>query len=93
MLKDIKKRAYHHARIIEGQMRALIKAIEEEAYCIDVLTQSLAVEKSLRSLRKLVLENHLRTHVKDVMANGTKRDKEKAVEELLELYELSNVRG
>ena len=74
-------------------MRALIKAIEEETYCIDVLTQSLAVEKSLRSLRKLVLENHLRTHVKDVMANGTKRDKEKAIEELLELYELSNVRG
>ena len=93
MLKDIKKRACHHSRIIEGQMRALIKAIEEETYCIDVLTQSLAVEKSLRSLRKLVLENHLSTHVKDVMTNGTKRDKEKAIEELLELYELSNVRG
>ena len=93
MIADIKKRSVHRSKIIEGQIAALVKAIEEEKYCVDVMTQSLAIQKSLRSLNKLVLENHLKTHVKEGMSEGSSKEQEELIEELLKLYNLSNVRG
>ena len=90
MITDIKKRSLHRAKIIEGQMRGIQKMIENEDYCMDIITQSLAVQKSLSSLNKLVLENHLRTHVKDMFVAG---ETDRAVEELLSVYELAKVRG
>lgn len=93
MITDIKKRALHRAKILEGQMRGIQNMIEKEDYCIDILTQSLAVQKSIGSLNKLLLENHLRTHVTDMIANGDEKTQEGAVDELLSLYELSNVRS
>lgn len=73
-------------------MRGVQKMIENEEYCMDILTQSLAIQKSIGSLNKLVLENHIRTHIKDNLQSGVKKDQDKAIEELLALYELSNVR-
>lgn len=89
-MKDTKSRAIHRLKIIKGQVEALEKQVEEDAYCMDILTQSLAAQKSLASLNKLVLENHLRTHVADMMQRG---DSEKAIAELAQLYELNNIRG
>ena len=67
--------------------------IDNEAYCMDILTQSLAIQKSLASLNKLILENHLRTHVQNMIASGDKAQQTRATDELLHLYELHNVRG
>lgn len=92
MIADIKKRALHRTRILEGQMRGLEKMIDAEEYCVDIVTQSLAIQKSLGSLNKLLVENHLRTHVADMFeAGGDQR--ERAIDELLKLFELSNNRG
>lgn len=93
MIADIKKRATHRSKIIEGQFKGLQKLIENEAYCMDILTQGLAIQKSLASLNKLVLENHLRTHVAEMLSTNDKKKHEKAVAELLSLYELNNIRG
>jgi DNA-binding FrmR family transcriptional regulator len=60
---------------------------------MDILTQSLAIQKSLASLNKLILENHLRTHVTDMLHSSEEVHQEKAIEELLKLYELNNIRG
>ncbi len=93
MIKDIKRRAMHRAKILEGQMRGLQKMINDEEYCMDILTQSLAIQKSLSSLSKLILENHLRTHISHDLRSDSEKSKEKAIDELLGLYELSNVRS
>jgi DNA-binding FrmR family transcriptional regulator len=93
MISDIKQRALHRAKILEGQMRGVQKMIENEDYCMDILTQSLAIQKSIGSLNKLILENHVRTHIKENLSSSTDKDQEKAIEELLELYELSSIRG
>ena len=89
---DIKRRALHRTKIISAQMRGLEKQIADDAYCMDVLTQSLAIQKSLASLNKLILERHLRTHIADKMTSGDKAQQSKAIEELLNLYELNNIR-
>lgn len=76
----------HRARIIRGQLDGLIKAIDREAYCPEVLGQSLSIQRSLKSLDAFLLENHLRTHVKEQMSK--KRGEEKAVKELIKVYTL-----
>ncbi len=87
MIEDIKKRALHRARILEGQLRGVEKMIENEDYCVDIITQTLAIQKSLSSLNKLLVENHLRTHVSEMFdAGGETRDA--AVAELLTVFEL-----
>lgn len=93
MIIDIKKRALHRARILEGQMRGLQKKIENEDYCIDILTQSLAIQKSLGSLNRLIIENHLKTHIKDLYASGDNTKIEIADTELLKIFELYANRG
>lgn len=92
MIDDIKKRALHRSRILQGQLRGLEKMIDNEEYCVDIITQSLAVQKSLRSLNKLLVENHLRTHVTDMFEAGGD-EREAAVRELLTVFELTNNRG
>lgn len=74
-------------------MRGVQKMIENEDYCMDILTQNLAIQKSIGSLNKLILENHVRTHIKQNLVSGAAQDHDKAVNELLALYELTNVRG
>ena len=87
VIDDIKKRALHRAAIIEGQVRGLTKMIENEAYCMDLIGQSRAIQKALASLDKLLLENHLRTHVAHMFEHcGDERDT--AVAELLKAYDL-----
>ena len=85
--QKIKKRAIHRARIVHGQLGGLIKAIEKEDYCPELLGQSLSIQRSLKSLDAFLLENHLRTHVKHQM---NRKGEEKAVKELIKIYTLSN---
>lgn len=86
--QKLKKRAIHRAKIIRGQLDGLIKAIEQEMYCPELLGQSLSIQRSLKSLDAFLFENHLRTHVKHQMRSSG--DDEKAVKELIRIYTLSN---
>lgn len=86
--QNLKKRALHRAKILRGQFDGLIKAIEKEEYCPTLLEQSRSIERSLKSLESFLLENHLRSHVKEQMR--PKGDFEAAVKELIKIYNLSN---
>ncbi len=90
MIEDIKKRALHRTKIIEGQIRGLEKMIESEEYCMDIITQSLAIQKSLGSLNKLIVENHLRTHVSHMMRSDDPAKNQQAVDEMLKVFELQS---
>ncbi len=90
MIESIQKRALHRSKILQGQLKGLEKMIDSSEYCMDILTQSLAIQRSLSSLNKLILENHLRTHVTADIQSG---NQDKAIDELLGLYELNNVRS
>ncbi len=93
MITDLKKRALHRSKILQGQLKGVEKMIEDEKYCMDIITQNLAIQKSLSSLNKLLLENHLRTHISEKMAVVDDKEHTEAVEELLSLYELTQVRS
>lgn len=93
MIVEIKRRALHRSKILQGQLKGLEKMIDKEEYCVDIITQSLAIQKSLSSLNKLILENHLKTHVKDNLSSSEEKRQDATIKELLTLYELTHVRG
>lgn len=86
MKKELKGRASRRLKIIEGQVRGLQKMIEDEKYCIDVITQSQAIKEALSSFEDVMLENHLETHVAHQMKSGKEKQ---AVQEMLKVYKLS----
>jgi CsoR family transcriptional regulator, copper-sensing transcriptional repressor len=89
VIDDIKKRAKHRTAIIEGQVRGLAKMIENDEYCMDIIGQSRAIQKALESLNKLMLENHLRTHVTHMFEHGGD-ERDQAVNELLKAFDFDS---
>jgi DNA-binding FrmR family transcriptional regulator len=57
-------------RRIEGQVRGLQRMVDEDTYCIDVLTQISAATKALESVALELLEDHLAHCVREAMASG-----------------------
>ena len=86
MKKDLKKLAIRRLKIIEGQVRGLQKMVDDEKYCVNVITQSEAVKEALSGVENVILENHLRTHVRQQMKHGQDR---KAIKEILDVYKLA----
>ncbi len=72
-------------RRIEGQVRGLQRMIDEEQYCVDVLTQVSSVMAALQKVGVIILEDHIRGCVRGAIEDGTGGDH--AVEELIEVVE------
>lgn len=85
--QKLKNRTLHRAKIIKGQLEGLISAIEKEEYCPKLLHRSFSIQRSLKSLDALMLENHLRTHVKKQLTGS---EEDRAVKELIEVFILSS---
>jgi len=87
MKASIKKQVTNRLKRVEGQVRGLQKMVDEEVYCIDIITQATAIRYALSAVENLMLENHLSTHVIHQMKSG---EEEKAVNEILKIYKVSN---
>lgn len=86
MKEVIKKKVIHRLKILEGQIRGIQKMVEDEKYCVDILTQSAATKQALSGVEDLILKNHLSTHVIEQIKSGKGS---KSTEEILEIYKLS----
>jgi DNA-binding FrmR family transcriptional regulator len=85
---DDKQQVLARLRRIEGQVRGLQRMVEEEQYCIDVLTQVAAVTKALQGVGLLLLDEHLQHCVAGAASHGERteglvHEATKAVERLL----------
>ena len=83
----LKTRTLHRAKIINGQLAGLISAVEKEEYCPKLLHRSFSIQRSLKSLDALMLENHLRTHVKHMLGGA---EEDRAIRELVDVFILSS---
>ena len=70
---------------IEGQIRGIRKMVEEDAYCVDVLTQVSAAKCSLNSFSKVLLANHITTCVTEDVREGNTEKVEELVKVLQKL--------
>lgn len=68
--KNTQERILHRLKIARGHLDKVVKMIEEDTYCIDVLHQMQAVESALKETSNVVLENHLKSCVTDAIKQG-----------------------
>jgi DNA-binding FrmR family transcriptional regulator len=69
---------------IEGQVRGVERMVEDDRYCIDILTQIAAVNTALESLALKILDEHVRHCVAGALQSGDEADAARKTEELLE---------
>ena len=85
MKLETKKPIQNRLRRIEGQIRGLQKMVEDDTYCIDIITQTSAIKSALSGVEDLLLENHLDTCASKQIKAG---NIDKAKKEILAVYRL-----
>lgn len=85
MEKTSTKKIVQRLKILEGQIRGLQEMIKQDAYCIDVITQTSAVKQGLSNIEDILLEGHLGHCAVNQIKSGKV---EKAVGEILKVYKL-----
>lgn len=83
-MKDHKENLLHRLKIVRGHLEKVINMVEKDEYCLDVIQQTQAVEMALKKVDELILENHLKTCVRQSMASNKNIDEK--VKEVIEVF-------
>lgn len=76
----VKNKLLHRLKISSGHLNRVIKMVEEDEYCIDVIHQSQAIQSALSEFDQAALENHLNTCVIEDIKSGKSK---KAIDEIM----------
>ena len=85
MRKDIKASCQKRLSRIEGQVRGLSRMVDEDRYCIDIVTQISAVRAALRRVEEEVLKDHVAHCVEHAISSGNRADQRQKIAELMEV--------
>ena len=85
MRKDIKTSCQKRLSRIEGQVRGLSKMVDEDRYCIDIVTQISAVRAALRRAEEEILRDHVAHCVEHAISSGNKVDQRNKIAELMDV--------
>ncbi len=86
MKQNLKTQLGRRLKLIEGQVRGLERMVNRDTYCVEIITQSMAVKEALSGVEDLLLKNHLETHVAQQFRSGKSG---RAVEEIVKVYKLA----
>ncbi len=85
MKNDIKASCQKRLNRIEGQVRGLAKMVDEDRYCIDIVTHISAVRSALRRVQEEILKDHVAHCVEHAVRSGNKADQRRKIAELMEV--------
>jgi DNA-binding FrmR family transcriptional regulator len=74
---------------IEGHVKGILRMVEEDAYCIDVIRQIQAVESALNKVSSQILEEHLNSCVITAIRGDSEAERERVLKEISEVFEMS----
>ncbi|MBI5296317.1 MAG: metal-sensitive transcriptional regulator [Chloroflexi bacterium] len=77
-------------KTIEGHLKGVIRMVEEDAYCIDVIRQIQAVEAALNKVSSQILENHLNSCVITAIQGDDQKERERVLKEITEVFDMAN---
>jgi DNA-binding FrmR family transcriptional regulator len=72
---------------IEGHTRGIRRMIDEDAYCMDIINQNLAVQRALEKVNSLILERHLHTCVTTAIRSDDPAERERVISEIMNVFE------
>lgn len=85
MRDEIKASCQKRLNRIEGQVRGLAKMVDEDRYCIDIVTQISAVRSALRRVEEEILKDHVAHCVEHAITSGDKADQRRKIAELMDV--------
>ncbi len=86
MREQAKTTALKRLKRIEGQVRGLARMVDQDRYCIDVVTQIGAVRAALRKVEEEVLRDHVGHCVEGAIASGNKSQQRRKIAELMDVF-------
>ena len=89
MEQNHKKQLWNRALSIQGHMSAVVRMMDEDAYCIDILKQTQAIQKAIDKLNALILESHLESCVTTAIRGNKPKERERVLKELMQVFETS----
>ena len=84
MRLDIKTSCLKRLGRIEGQVRGLSRMVEQDRYCIDIVTQIAAVRAALRRTEEEILRDHVASCVNEAIRSGNRADQQRKIAELMD---------
>ena len=92
MAEDYRQGIINRLKSIEGHVRGVQRMVDEDAYCIDILNQNLAVQRALEKVNGLILERHLQTCVTTAIKGDGPAERERVIAEIMSVFE-AKVKG
>jgi DNA-binding FrmR family transcriptional regulator len=86
MRREAKTASLRRLKRIEGQVRGLSRMVEDDRYCIDIVTQIGAVRAALRKVEEEVLRDHVAHCVEGAIASGNKGRQRRKIVELMNVF-------
>ena len=86
-MKENKDAALKRLSRLEGQVRGVARMVEEDRYCVDILTQTAAIRAALKGVEKLVIDNHANHCIEDAVASNDPNERRAKFVELIELLD------
>jgi DNA-binding FrmR family transcriptional regulator len=77
-------------KTIEGHLKGIVRMVEQDAYCIDVIRQIQAVEAALNKVSSRILEEHLSSCVITAIQGEDPQERERVLKEITEVFDMSN---
>jgi DNA-binding FrmR family transcriptional regulator len=85
MRNEVKISCLKRLKRIEGQVRGLARMVEDDRYCIDIVTQVAAVRAALRRAEEEILRDHVAHCVDGAIASGNRADQRRKIAELMDV--------
>ncbi len=87
MAAEYKQAIVNRLKSIEGHVRGIQRMVDQDAYCIDIINQNLAVQRALEKVNSLILERHLQTCVTTAIRGDDQNERERVIDEILSVFE------
>jgi DNA-binding FrmR family transcriptional regulator len=75
---------------VEGHLRGIERMVEEDKYCVDIIKQTLAVQRAIDKINALMLENHLSTCVTTAIRSEDGQERERVIGEIVDVFQATN---
>jgi len=87
--REVRAKVAARLRSVEGHVRGVGRMVEEGAYCIDLIKQTLAIQRAIDRVNAMLLEDHLEHCAATAISAADPTERRRTIAELLEVFEMS----
>jgi DNA-binding FrmR family transcriptional regulator len=87
--REVRTKVASRLRSVEGHVRGVVRMVDEGAYCIDLIKQTLAIQRAIDKINAMLLEDHLEHCASTAISAPNPAERRRTISELIEVFEMS----